>query len=591
MRLRKLRIENLGPIPLFEEELAPVTLVRGPNESGKSFLLDSIEVLRFGTCRGLKVGDSAYLARGGTKGWKVSALLQSGSDEPELIERTRTQKPNEDALVESLGDPRAFRALLHVQSFLDLSPSERRELVADLTARDTSSLVKRLNQLGADDAVVSASKVGNLKAAHRLSVEMRRKVSRSIKDAEAKAVLPECPVVTTKKGPRPVSDLPAELIEKGVANASKRYADIVRKSGASAGAARTVERADEAQKKLDGLPDPQWSKEDEKKLFVSKKDASENRLEAARVATERFHAISEAADLEELLKEGEDCPTCGQSLAKVKDAVKGTIGELHGKSQKALTRAKELAGEHELLAKLIADLLSRQSLASDVETQRRTLTQLVEAGAKVEVGGVVSDEDVADARAELERLQHVKQTRAVWDARVADSDAAKAALEGLAARLAPMEKIEALTDPSKMDDGDDAMLTLKAALAEYAPPLLGGPVVDVDDLWNVYIAGRDPALASDSVRIRAGVVFALALSQMSGIGMVFIDRLESLDESARPRLVTLLGKLHGDGKLDTAILAIVGIENKRLPPIPWLKGIYLKGGEVIAPTVNKEEEV
>lgn len=589
MKVLRLKVDNLGPIESIELDLAPVNVLSGPNDAGKSFILDALEVLRFGTCRGLKVQEAAELTHNGKKGWRVGAVLDDGEVESSIV-RTRSQKPTEAELVEKLGDPRTLRALLHVQSFLDMTPADRQALVADLVTRDTSELLVRLRALKAEPAILVSVEAGKVKTAHNVAVKLRQAISRELKEAEVRAVVPTCPDVATKKGPRPISTLTADLIEKALSSADDFYAETVRINGWTVKNKSLIEKADAAAEQLKELPEPSWDEKKDKALRTEKAARLENRTKAAKYAAERDLAIKESAELGVLLKEGDDCPTCGQSLSSVKTAVKSRQGELQGDANRAYNLLTVLAASDKEMVQNIKALEEEQRSSDGLDTQRLTLESLVsdaESGRHRTKNRTA--EDVADALAEVKRLRDVKQTRALWDARMEESAHAKAKVDGLKSRLPDLEAIERATDPSKMEGEADVLETLNELLRKYAPPLLGGPIVDVAPGWHLYIGGRSEALASDSKRMRAGVVCALALAIMSGLRCVFVDRLESLDEAARPKLVGLLGKMTEAGELDTAILALVRANYKPMPKLAWLKGIHMVDGEVFSPEVKQED--
>ena len=82
-----------------------------------------------------------------------------------------------------------------------MSPAERRSLVADLLARDTSDLLEIVRDKGASEAILKAVEEGDLRKAHRLAEEDRRAIDRVLKEKQTiVGAGAEDPEVPTKSG-------------------------------------------------------------------------------------------------------------------------------------------------------------------------------------------------------------------------------------------------------------------------------------------------------------------------------------------------------------------------------------------------------
>ena len=85
---KRLSVRALGPIE--HADLTgdyPVTLLLGPNETGKTTLLEALQVLYFGTRGSVPVKENSVLTRAGAKGWTVE--LEVGD---KVLRATRSQR-------------------------------------------------------------------------------------------------------------------------------------------------------------------------------------------------------------------------------------------------------------------------------------------------------------------------------------------------------------------------------------------------------------------------------------------------------------------------------------------------------------------
>lgn len=584
MRVHRLHVENLGPLEKVDLPLKPVTMLMGPNEAGKSFVLDAFGVLRFGTARGLKVGDNYALTRNGTKGWVVegTVAVKPGAD-PILLRRTRTTGPDVATLDGAMGDARVWRALLDGQTFLALAPEERRRIVADLLARDTSDLVEVLTSHGAASDVVEAVRVGNMARAHRLAQESRRALDRLLneQDVMARSIV-EDPEVPTKSGMQRISAVPLQKIDDALGSARTNWTAAVKASAKREAAQRAAADAEEARKALAALgPPPRWEERDAKRLAEIAVSMQKGGEDAAAAAAKAKMLRSQVDSAYDRLKASGLCPSCGVAMTpEAKEAVQASV-KVHEKALVALGEdVKRLAEEGDLLRKERTKLAEQKAHAEVYDAEKKALEKRVAAGT------ATPDEAGADPKAleaDVRRLEALRQARVRFDALSEAQIAAQKRVAGLREKVDLAKKIEEMVVPDKIDDEAAALESINAACAEYAPAVMGGPWVSVTPSWDVTYAGMRVELGSDSAKIRTGLVLALALSRLSGVKCVFVDRLEALDDSTRSRVVNLLGALVEKGEIETAIGAVV----RKEPPAPstlpeWLGRVWVQGGMAVA---------
>lgn len=580
MRVERLLVEDFGPIQRADLALRPVTVVAGQNEAGKSFLLEALGAIRFGTIRGLKVRDTYALTHSGRKGWAAEALVRpSGAEQSIPLRRTRTTGPDEPTLLGAMGDPRVWHALLNVRHFLNMKPAERKQVVADLLATDTAELLDVLQEKEAREEIVQAVQEGNLRRAHRLAQEDRRAVARALQEAEAVAAHAiEDPDVVTKQGPRPVSTLPLEVIEQALAKARERHASALADHEAQASARKVLADAEHARGELASIGggEPWEGSPGPSRLLEVDRLMGDNRGAAATAVAERDGALREADRLGTLLKEeGAECPTCGQALAGVVKRVREEVHALQQKAHEARARLDTLAEEHRALDTERKALQERKARWEQEKVYRARLEEKIRAAAGVQVGADVPLEPTA---AEVKRVESLHNARLLYDAGVRALQKASAAVARLQEQHARLVEIETCCTPDRMDDEAAALDALNGYAKRYAEALFPGPWVEVAPDWEITYAGFRIELASDSAAIRAGLVLALALGAMSRVRCVFVDRLEALDGAARAKVLNLLGSLVDAGEVETALVAVVKDEPPKPSPLPWLGFVWIENG-------------
>lgn len=584
MRVRHLLIENLGPLERVDLDLRPVTVLMGPNEAGKSFVLDALAVLRYGTCRGLKANESLALARNGSKGWAIEATLCVNPEAEDLVlRRTRSAGPDTATLDGAMGDARVWRALLNGTSFVALSPAERKTLVADLTARDTSDLLGRV--VNAPEPIRKAVAEGDLRRAHRLACEERRAIDRVLREQEAiVSAGAEDPEVATKSGMKRVSTIPRETIDRALESARAAWRRAL--DAAASAKAHADARADAAaaRAELEGLGAPVVLLEgDTRRLGEVNGTLAKKEREHADLGASSRSARQEAEKVEARLSNAAaPCPTCEQPLSPAAvEAIKARAQALREEATKAAEAMVRLAGEVETLKK------ERDSLREKAEKARTDGAARAACERRIKAAGAaaeeVSGEDPEPLEREVRRLEALRDARVRYDGRAEALAGAQKRVEDLRARSEAATAIEEAVVPDRIDDEAATLERLNEACREFAPQVMGGPFVRVGNDWEVSYAGHRIELASDSALIRTGLVLALALSRLSGVGCVFVDRLEALDDSTRARVVNLLGALAEKGEVQTAIVATV----RKEPPAPaavpeWLGRVWVEGGKARA---------
>lgn len=589
MRLLALRVENLGPLEKIDLALKPVTVLTGPNEQGKTFLgIDALSVLRFGSTRGIPVGESHALIRNGAKGWSVEADVRPTKAEagapPFTLRRTRSSKPDEATLAGALGDARVWAALLNVRHFLGMAPADRKTLVADLLARDTNDLLRTLEEMEAPADILAAVREGNLRKAHRIAEENRRACDRAAKEAQAIiGAGVEDPEVQTKAGPKPVSAVALTAIDTALAAARNRHAEGLKAQAAADRRKETIAAADAAREELakmgGGTP---WTNEEAARLADLGIQRSDLGGRASTASAERLAAMREADALRERHKaSSKGCPTCGQELPE--PARKALLAKAKEHEDLALQRQATADKAHADIRTLDVEakgLREKQEAWDRERTYRLRLEERIKAADKAKAEP--EPPALEPLAAEVKRIEAVRDIRVRFDARSEQVKRSQARIEEMAKGSASWESIERLVTPDRLDDEGTAIARINEAAAEYAPAIMEGPAVQVTPGWEVTYRGMRVELASDAAAIRVGLVLALSLSRLSGVKAVFVDRLEALTEASRAKVVNLLGRLVESGEVETAILASVRQEKPPPASLPeWMGRLWVEGGTAV----------
>lgn len=571
MKIAGLSIENFGPHEKTTLELAPVNVLLGRNEEGKSMVLDALLALKTGTCRGIDVKDNKELIRDGTDGWKIAAVIDG-----QQVGRTRTSQKGAMP-----GDARVLKAVFEAGKFLrGMDAKDRRELVASLVARPTTDLVAQLEAACADGRIVEAVKAGNLRRASSLATQVRRDADRDLEAARQRAAAQVLDSeVQTKAGPVKVSTIELGKAQAGLATARGRLEAALSAIAATQEWSRKMDAADDARAALAKFEETAvtWAQADEKALAVVEQKAKTSRELASIASTRRNERNQQAGKLRDLLAMEGNCPTCGQSMYGVQETVRDALGILEKEGLEAGREHKDALTVTERLDSEAAGLRARKQAAQGQEMEVARLTAKTVLGDPPPDTGTI---DMATLRANVSRLEAIVKAREAYETSIRLGEQNKAALAGFEAAIAPAKAIEILCRPDALDDEEGVLERLNQSLSEPSKALFPGTVqaVQVTPSWEVTVAGRRACLASDAAQIRAGLVCAVALSVMSGLKLLVLDRLEAVLGLARKAILQLCLKMTREGIIDTAILCAAQQERVSGPHADGLRYFWIVNG-------------
>jgi hypothetical protein len=570
-------VRDFGPHKDTDLSLSTVNVLLGPNEAGKTMLVDALVALKTGTARGLDVKENKEMVRDGCDGWTIEAVVD-GKD----VRRTRSGLTTE---AEFPGDARVLRALLDAPRFLkDLKPGERRELVASLTARPTAEIVSKLVEHGAVGDIVEAVQSGNLRRAARLATEERREADRRLERAKQdSAAAPIDVEVQTSKGPKPISTIALLGAEQVLTRCRQALEATIRAAGAGSAldhARADIEEAKAALAKVEVLP---WTADDEKAVADLERQRNGSRELAATALATSNEKSHEAGALKAILgAEDPCCPLCRTALVKESGAAaKKALDALQARAKEAresYTRESKAADDADGKA-LVLRKKKRARDEQEAEVlaplRRRAEAVLPEARAAGDAPAMTEEQ----AKADVERVRKIVDARRAYDAAAAAQKTAADTLAGYESKVADAKAVEAACAPDVIEDEAAVRDRLAGPLKVAVASLFGDTeAVTLTPGWDIRIRGRRAELASDSLQLRAGLALALALAQLSGLKLVVLDRFEAVVGQERTKVLRLLKALVADGAIDTAILCCATDKREPGPKADWLAWFWIENG-------------
>lgn len=576
-KLERLHVQNLGPIKeAVIDGRAPVTLLLGPNEAGKSTLLEALQVLYFGARGGIDVKDNAALTRDGERGWKITATIDGAE-----LSGTRSSRPTREQLSAVLGDARVFRAIAESGSFLTMTPEKRRELLADLSSTGTEQLALTLEKEEAPGEIVNAVRDGHLKRALAGVVDLRRAADTILKQLKALAeAAVEDVVVETKQGPKPISTIPMDKVDQVIRTLTNARDEALRALAAREAGSRALQAAEEAKVELANLSaEVAWTEGDESALHALARRIEDERTKTAAASLTIANASKSIDTLTALRTKGGECPLCrsklstGDAEAHLTAEINRLVGEVN-EARKVQKAGADIATELEGTRKTKA---AQRETAREQRSVRNRLENIIVAAEKL--GAPPAPEhDPKALQEELDRLMAMRDKRRDYETALAARKRAAGTIGGQQARRDQLARWEALVDPSAMDDEGGSLQRLNAHLDDYSTALFGAPSVRLTTGYELKVQDRAPGLSSTSAAIRAGFVCSLAIAAVSGVGMAFLDQFEAMDAANRKKLLGLVKRLVVEDVVGTVLIAAVKDEPKAGAKLPWLAWTSVRSG-------------
>lgn len=581
MRLTRLHAVNfLGLHAVDLQPRAPVVLVCGYNESGKTSLRDVIEWGITGLLpgRGVTTKKGAAAVASG-KGCKVALDLGGVS-----WERTPAGPSLQEGELARRFPTEMVRALLSAWRFVDLAPAARRQLVATLTA-DPEEIGRAVGKLAADAGLTSEAEylaetaANDLDGAERHAVDMRRQAKRQLEE------LPAAPPPATAEIAGESFDLAgasAADVQARCTALGKERDELLKEYGV----AKLLDTPDVLREKLEAVRKQLFAAgvgdgEGAEQCGVTAADVNrllEAKLKAARKVEDLRTAYTEA----KLRKESAAkqiaaadklkgaCPTCGREVT----------AEVQAKLTEAAVAAGERAAED--MARLTAEGKAATKAAEDAAKAHQTADDTASRWNELQIELLGLEEKLKQAEAFPALEAKVDELGARIDTGRAVLDALRSyehARERFAGRAALAAKVAAWDAVAKGlgAGGEVRKIAAKGfnleAVAEHAKALFGRDrALAVDGDWNLTLGGLPAEMLSESARWRLGAAFAAVLAAASGLGFLVLDRADLLDPDNRLSLLTWLDGLAAEGSGLDSILVLA--TSDELPTCTELRDVY-----------------
>lgn len=587
MRILNLDVQNvLGVRRVITPLDTPVSLFAGGNAAGKSSLCEAIR-MAFGEAPervALKKEFRALVTEGASEG-ETSVGVSDGSRAPAFAYHLTLPDGKRHGRTDA---PAALPFVLDPAAFVQLEPAERRTFLFGLTGCQVNADSVRALLLEKGATPERADKVlPMLRSGFPAAADFAKAQARDAK-AAWKAITGETYGEKKAEGwqaDRPASD-PARIEAIGIELAT--LDDSISEGQTLLGQLSERQRQQRAQEQAQAERASKAAKAPDLRKKLAKEEAE---LLHWTQQVERLTGLAGAAPREGLVHD----------LATAVDYLLSFV-DVDGQSDQDIAAAKALeayeaqygkvgaAGDPEAAAALPKAQNAHGLIARAIENTRRDLAA-AEAAQVVDTelpdAPLVSEQDIANTSAELGKRRQLRKdleaerqrldTLAVA-ARQADDKAAKAAGHhaDVLAWLAIEEELSPEGIPGRLLS--KALRPVNDRLRDSAVETgWKQPVIGAD--MSIAADGRPYALLSESERWRVNAMVAEAISHLSGLRLLALDRMDVLEISARGELLGWLDGLAADGELDSALVfATLKALPKSLPET--IAAYWIEAGEI-----------
>jgi len=564
---------------------APINVIIGGNEAGKSSVRDAIQWCLTGQARGLKTQqEQAALIRDGGKAAEVSLTFADGRT---TTRRKTPKSPSTFSGSEDLGPTIWPGILCDPFTFLDWPEAQRRELLFQVIPGlnpAAAEIAKRLfvlcdeedsvpfRKLTLDLGEIAATK--GFKTAETEAITKRREAKRlrdelQVEEPADRATIGETEYI--------LPDISEAEVQEGLVKLRADRDKLLTKRGKVEGG---IEKLPVLESELATMeenllepPDPEEIEKLENALKVNRpileKLIDENQALETGKADQVWPAMCPVFS-----GAGLECPKAGTI------AVPGTPSIDPAKVEKLKTDLKE---QQEEVATLETELKAAQDGQVDFDLYQAAHQEL---SAKVEKlksqkanseATAALDNSIASLDTRLARGQDLLYAVSDFWRRKAEAEKAQEKIGQIEAEVTLYDTLAKALAP----DGLPSRLVAEAL----------GPVNDLLDVASVHLfPGRSLALTEDldielsgcpfatlskSVKFRVGVAFQYVLAKLAGARLLLIDEADLLDPSNRSALISFLLEIQPD--FDTIIIFATSQEAKP-SPIPEIQIWWLEAG-------------
>ena len=581
MRITELNISNFQGLRNAALVVsAPVLLVAGLNGAGKSSLLDAISMAYTSKPRrvDLKKDVGQLITEGEKKGEAHVTWLDNAGDEQTawVMLPKGTTAP--------LLDLPYLPFVLDASKFASLTGKERRAALFDLTGAKASpnEFAIRLEAKGAAPALVEKIKPV-LKSGPQAAADQAKEYASEARGAW-KHLTGEAYGSDKANGWEPeqvqVSGVDQAQIDAVAAQVKAIDQDIAEAQQTLGGHKASIAAAGQREQRIQQLQETADQLERRRtKLETDKahRDDMDAKLAQAREAAEGGQAHDPI-----------ECPHCKGHLELHRGApgerigVRAYVAPAKVADPEAARRVTEYGGYLDSANRAVQNSERDVRAAEDAATQVQALQ--AEAAAVPNPGAIAQGEQVInELRQERDKLDAKRQ--ALQEALDASTGRADLILE--AGRQHELVQAWSLIAEALGPNGIPAEILAAAIgpmntlLASHSAAT-GWAKVQISETIDVTFGGRLYGLLSESEKWRCDALLTAAIAQLSGIGLMVLDRLDVLDIPSRTQALKWLVKLTKAGDLQSVIVAGTLKQLMEKTP-PGLQQVWIEGGTIAQP--------
>jgi len=604
-----------------ELPLAPLTIIKGRNNSGKTSIRHAIEVALTGraefTDRGgrgltdaIRVGQKAGVVELDVEGiGEITRTIKPSGSSLQVADWTGTASAQQELLYQKLGaDADLISALLNVSAFISLPAREQKEMLFQIARPEISAgqLMSAVNDWAEKQAA------GNLLDELRALIKIPESVGPDWLDQayklifearkEAKKVAGQLAGIVegmnVSQDVPPLDQLPE--LEKQIATLEAEREKLAKKVAAVEAAeerrASLAEREQNIKNSIEALSLPvEDSGENPEELKAALKKLAARLDEARQVSYEaqgELRAIDDA--LPKIKGAKGECPLAPGvvSCPMTADERKALVKDLNAQRKKLVTtheRAMKDAAAIETQKEELAERIWAAEQAEKNAERLETMEKELEA-VQAEMATLPEPLGIDLARSEIstldERIRNGHELSAKMKvAAEAQERAEKAGEEAAeaAVRAARLEVLATLFGPQGIKARllSETMGAVIERAAENLSLITGGMYeldAEADPDFHLVVNGNvELRQLSTSEKMRVGIACAEALAHASGLRLLVIDDVEILDVSNRGLLTAWLMDRMDDH--DT-IIVLSTAEEAQNPGVPGVATHWVDGGKV-----------
>jgi energy-coupling factor transporter ATP-binding protein EcfA2 len=541
MKIQSINVQNFCGLRAAGITLkAPVIIIAGRNGSGKSSLIEAVRLAMIGKADrvGLKKNYDQLVTDGAKKGLAAIEIFNT---------KDLTTTTNSITLPNGIGQHMAYVNLpfvLDASMFVRLSENEKRGMLFDLTDFKISTEVivaKLINRncapgkikeitIALKDGVEIASRFAKHKA---LESKGAWRATTNETYGEVKAASWNAPVVETAE----LST--AETVEIKLA---EWQGHVIRVNQELGGLNEKFKQLGANNARITTLH-----------TKANSIDRIKAKIEEDQKQQANWAAKLQSAQNARLSQEAQKCPCC-QEWIVMKDGKLMAAAPLTEGSDDDIASIGEYKKAYDLFTTSIAngqrDLLTAESAAEE-------LSGLGAVQTSEQIQKKIDEARIALTHSQAQLKQFEAQKSQIVDAQRKSESAAKATENALKYHTDVVEW-SAIGD-ALAPDGIPAEI-LESALEQVNRRLCASSIITgwkqvrISEDMQITADGRAYALLSESEQWRCDAMLAEAISHLSGLNLMVLDRMDVLDLPARSQLLKWLNELASSKEIDTAIV-------------------------------------